>query len=357
MRSRKRRARRGMVLLLALAVMLLAAGIAGTALALHSWRTLPADADLSVPMALPGAAPAPTPDSEEGFAWLPVVRRGNAEKKQIAITVDDCFQVGNLRAIIDTAAGSGGRLTLFPIGQNLEKPGMAALLRHSAFDLGFEIENHTWSHARIFRLPEAEMAAEIWRQAQAVNQALGVNYRQHFFRLMGGDGERDQRTHNYLQQLGYSGIAGWSLSGSDADMDMIRAALKPGAVYLFHTTDGDTKKLQSFIPYAVAQGYQLVTLNQLLGLPDNEVSPLCGQAMPAPRAYAPDHATCKAGDYAWCVVGLQDALRRLGYLKLEGASTGYFGRQTADAVAAFQRDHGLQPTGQADARTQELLGV
>jgi hypothetical protein len=221
--------------------------------------------------------------------------------------------------------------------------------------LGDGAENHTWSHARIFRLPEQEMAAEIWKQRAALNKLLGANYEQHFFRLMGGDGETDQRTHNYLSQLGYRGIASWSISGSDASMDMIKSALRPGAVYLFHTTDGDTRKLKEFIPYAVSQGYKLVTLNALLGYEDNALTAYAEQDMPAPRPFREDYRTHKIGDYAWNVVRMQDALRALGLLKMDGASTGYFGQQTADAVKRYQAQAGLPVTGVADSQTQKKL--
>lgn len=312
------------------------------------------------PTPLPTAEPTPEPTLAPAprstpFAYLPVVYRAHTEKKRIAVTVDDCYQLSNLQTIVQLAEDCGGKLTLFPVGENLSKSGMPELLRHSVFDLGFEIENHTYTHARIFRLPEAEMAAEIWNQRVALNQALGVDYGQHFLRLMGGDGETDQRTHNYLKQLGYIGIAKWSVSGSDSDMAHIQAALAPGQIYLFHTTDADTRKLEAFIPWAVSQGYELVTMNALLGMPENETAPLTEQAMPQPAAFTDDHHTQKEGDYTWVTVLLQDALRSQGYLTMDGPSTGYFGSQTAQAVSCFQADHGLTPSGEADEATQRLL--
>ena len=294
---------------------------------------------------------------EETFSYLPVVRRGETDEKVIAITVDDCYQVNNLKTILTVAHKHGGHLTLFPIGENLSRPGMAEVLRGCVYKLGDEVENHTWSHQRVFRLSEEEMAAEIWQQRAALNRLLGANYEQHFFRLMGGDGETDQRTHNYLSQLGYRGIASWSISGSDASMDMIQSALKPGAIFLFHTTDGDTRKLKEFIPYAVSRGYRLVTLNALLGCEDNALTPYSEQDMPAPRTYREDYRTHKIGDYAWNVVRMQDALRGLGCLKMDGASTGYFGQRTAEALKKYQAQQGLPVTGVADSQTQrKLLG-
>ena len=120
-------------------------------------------------------------------------------------------------------------------------------------------------------------------------------------------------------------------------------------------SDVDTAKLKEFIPWAVSQGYSLVTMNELLGLPANETAPLTQQDMPMPASYTDDHHTQKEGDYTWATVQLQDALRNQGYLEMDGPSTGYYGQKTAKAVSDFQSAHGLEPTGEADAETQAMI--
>jgi peptidoglycan hydrolase-like protein with peptidoglycan-binding domain len=50
---------------------------------------------------------------------------------------------------------------------------------------------------------------------------------------------------------------------------------------------------------------------------------------------------------------LQQALDELGYHA--GAVDGRYGQSTSEAVAAFQRDHGLEPTGHVDAATIEEM--
>ena len=324
----------------------------------------PAPTATPVPTAEP--TPSPTPVAEV-FEYLPVVSHGPDDQKRIASTVDDCYQIENLKTIISRAYQNGAKLTLFPIGENIVRDGMADVLKACVFQLGFEIENHTYSHSRIFRMSEEDMAAQIWGQDYALNQALGVNYQEHFFRLMGGDGENDQRTHNYLKQLGYQGIASWSYSGSNADIDHIKAHLKPGAIFLFHTTNEDLPKILEFIPYAISEGYELVTMNELLGLPENEITDLstAETAMPEPQAYAPDYAEMKQGDYSWSVVLIQRKLAELGYLDGNSKTAtqgdpadGVYGEGTAQAIARYQSEHGLPPTGIADTATQrKLLGA
>ncbi|MBE5808724.1 MAG: hypothetical protein E7317_10360 [Clostridiales bacterium] len=301
------------------------------------------------------AAPQQASAGGASLTYLPVFEQAETQEKVIAVTVDDCFQVNNLKKIVGYAENAGAKLTLFPIGKNLSKDGMQDIFRHAVFDLGFEVENHTFNHARVFRMPQQEMAREIWDQSQAVSRLLGVNYEQHFFRMMGGDGDTDQRVHNYIDQLGFKGIAHWAVSGSDSDLKKIRSSLAPGKVYLFHTTDGDTDKLKSFIPYAVEQGYRLVTMNELFGYPDNATSELTEQAMPEPRPFEYDWRTIVKGEYTWVTVKLQDALRAQGLLKIDGESTGFYGKQTVQAVTDFQRAHGLPATGEADRATQEAI--
>ncbi|MDO4866172.1 MAG: polysaccharide deacetylase family protein [Clostridia bacterium] len=325
-----------------------------------------AEAPTAAPTAVPTAAPTPTPSptptptpeptqAPEPFSYLPVILKADTEAKKIAVTVDDCYQMDNLKTIIKLANDNGARLTLFPVGENVVRSGMSDILKRAVFDLNFEIENHTWSHARIFRLPQAEMAAEIWKQNAAVSRALGVNYQEHFLRLMGGDGDTDQRIHNYLSQMNYLAIAKWSISGSDSDMAHIKSGLGPGQIYLFHTTDPDTKKLKEFIPYAVSKGYMLVTMNELFGLSENATAPLTDSAMPAPRPFAYDYRTIKREEYTWVALMMQEVLRSQGYLQMTGLSTGYYGPQTVKAVAAWQRDHGLEATGEADEATQRSI--
>ena len=77
--------------------------------------------------------------------------------------------------------------------------------------------------------------------------------------------------------------------------------------------------------------------------------------MPQPQQNVDDHHTLKAEEYTWVVARLQDRLREMGYLELDGPSTGYYGEQTAKAAAAFQHDNGLPVTGEADAATQERI--
>ena len=281
--------------------------------------------------------------------FLPVFTRANTQEKIVAITVDDCFQADNLRQIVDAAIQVGGKLTIFPIGENVLLKKQSEILKY-AWENGFELENHTFTHNGLFAVSDEGLAEEVYKQQLALSQILGVEYQCHFLRPRGGDARHDQRMHMYAKQLGYYGIAHWSASGS-AGKSKIAKGLQPGAIYQFHTTDKDLEKLLQFIPWVVEQGYQLVTLNEMFGYPANETAPLTTpidqHVIPPLQPYDIVYVSLKDTTYSWEAYLLQEKLIAMGYI--EGVPDGVYVAGCAQAVSAYQRDHGLQETGVADA--------
>jgi len=317
---------------------------------------------LNTPTPTPEPAPEPTPQPEaadpqrasarptataEGF--MPVFSKANTQEKIVAITVDDCFQAENLRQIVDKAIEVGGKLTIFPIGQNVVKQAQSEILKY-AWENGFELENHTYTHNGLFACSNEELAQEVYSQQMALSYILGVEYQCHFLRPRGGDARGDQRMQMYAKQLGYYGIAHWSASGS-ANNTKIAKALEPGAIYLFHTTDTDLEKLLRFIPWVVEQGYQLVTLNEMFGYPANETRPLEGDAkdypVPQLEPYQMVYVPLKKTTFSWEAYLLQEKLIAMGYLT--GSPDGVYGDGCVAAIRAYQKDHGMEQTGEADA--------
>lgn len=321
------------------------------------------------PEPLPTPTPAPTANNiadaahaanrpEPTPGWLPIFQGAQTNEKIVAITVDDCFQADNLKKIIDCAIENNGKLTIFPIGKNAVKSQQAAALKY-AWENGFELENHTMTHNGLYRSTDEELAQEVYWQSLTLDQILGVNYQVHFLRPKGGDARADQRIHAYISQLGYYGVAHWSYSGSGNELSALKKSLKPGQLYLFHTTDKDLEKLLKFIPYCASQGYKMVTMNEMYGYPANEVSELTvsidelHENVPPLEEYTVVPVTYKKGNYAYGVYHIQERLKELGYLHDE--SDGCFGGNTQKAVKNFQKKAGLEASGVADIATQEKL--
>ena len=321
--------------------------------------TLEAPAPTPEPEPTPAPTPEPTPEvltkramsrplpTQEGF--MPVFSEANTDEKIIAITVDDCFQADNLKQIVDCALSVGGRLTIFPIGFNAIKSAQADVLRY-AYENGCELENHTYDHNGLFAISDEGVAEQVYKQQLALSYVLGKEYHCHFLRPRGGDARRCQRMHMYAKQMGYYGIAHWCVSGSGSD-EKIAKGLKPGAIFLFHTTKKDLDKLLRFIPWAAEQGYQLVTLNEMFDYPANEVSeltiPIEEHQIPPLEPYPTVYVPLKPTAYCWEAYQLQAKLIELGYLT--GEPDGVYGEDCAKAVAKYQKDHGMEANGVADA--------
>lgn len=332
---------------------------------------LPSKQKSPEPIAQPTSAPTPeatlvpeptavpglniTSSSNKFTSALPVYHCPEVTGNKISITVDDCNEARNVQKIIDLAIRNGAKLTIFPIGNQLSSDVLKEALRN-AYNAGFQIENHTMSHIYQDKLTDEEFFNEVLNQEKAVRSILGVDYKMNFLRLPGGNGEEDPRVHHYLKSLGYKSIADWYYSGTDADIYYIYKRLKPGAIYLFHTTDEDYQKLKQFIPYAISQGYELVTLNNLVGYPENDVYQMGTLETPAFTPFVYDeYIIMEKGMRATCIKYLQSKLTELGYLPADSVADGIFGSQTEQAVIAFQNRHNLEPTGKADLDTQALL--
>ena len=290
-------------------------------------------------------------EQKEGF--LPVLTSANTEEKIIAITVDDCFQVNNLKKILELVMQYDGKITLFPIGEQAMRETHQPVIK-AAWEAGMEIENHTYTHNGLYKCGDEELAREIYVQNYALSYILGGEYKCHFLRPRGGDARWDQRIHAYCEQQGYYGIAHWSVSGRSST---VINELAPGAIFLFHTTDTDLKVLRELIPAAAAAGYKMVTLNEMFGYDDNEFTP-CEISRDMPEVpqlqpYEEVLVTLKKGTYSHTVYRIQERLKELGYTRDDPDAC--FGDNTKSAVMAFQKKAGLDADGIAGPDTQRAL--
>ena len=317
----------------------------------------------------PEPTAAPTYDPDDPYAMirpqrqaedmLPIFKKANIEQKRIAITVNECSSAELTLEFGEEAWKYGAKLTLFPAGQYLrDKTGMGDVIRKCA-KAGYEIENGCYTPtSRLYRMSDHDMAMEIWLQNIYLSYHLGEMYQPHFLRVYGGNGENDRRTHAYLMQLGYIGIAHWTVLGESYEPDRIADTLAPGNIYCFKTTQEDLQKMRYVMIEARNQGYQMVTLNELFGYQANELTPsdtpILQQTMPELENYDGAYYFLQMGDHAWAVGLMQQRLMDLGYMA-SGKVDCVYGAGTATALMAFQARAGLAATGAADIATQQAL--
>ena len=304
----------------------------------------------------PAVALRPTPASEN---MLPVFKRAKTSEHVIAITLDECDNAAITEQFLQTAQKYGAKLTLFPNGDNLLKSGMQQVIQKCVFQLGYEVENRGFTGlAKLFQFPTGMMVQEIWKQSAALNYVLGVKYQPHFYRTYGGLGENDPRTHAYLKQEGYLGLAHWTELASNYTADQMEKQLKPGGIYLFRTTRDDGECMVAFMEAAQSSGYRMVTLNELFGFEDNTYERVQGsllsETMPEFNYDETELYDILPGETSWAVLKMQERLGTLGYLT-GGKADGIFGEATSEALRLFQATIGRAASGAGDVETLQRL--
>ena len=338
--------------------------------------------DLSSDVLAPTASPAPNEDEsapnsggaqtlnrliptpQPGDYFLPVfdkALRTPDDRAMIAITVDGCDNPEVMTRILNIADIYDAELTLFPTGDALMK--LSSAFRTCVSALHYEIENCCYdADKRDYMLSSGELALQIWRQSIAASYAMTRDYQQHFYRPKTLQSVYDQRTHFFIRKLGFLGIAGYTHSYKDNDIDSLVASLENGNIYQFDMSDKSMELFETFIGEASRKGYKLVTMNELFGLDSNEIGSsltISQQTLPDLNDYIPTYYDLKLNYRTNAVYSLQAKLINLGYLTAPEGLTiradGIYGADTSIAVSAFQARVGIVATGNADVETQQKL--
>lgn len=200
------------------------------------------------------------------------------QQKAVALTFDDGPRPPYTRELLDLLSLYGAHGTFFVVGE------MAAqypdLLREIA-SRGHELANHTYSHPNLMELSDAGVGVELSNTRELVRALTGVDLR--LFRPPGGDW--DGRVFRLVTRAGYRTVL-WDINAADAQPQLldlhapaqmeqagsaiaahILARIRPGSIILMHDATPETlDALRILLPALRRQGYQMVTVTQLLDM-------------------------------------------------------------------------------------------
>ena len=201
------------------------------------------------------------------------VRNGSRGEKRIAITVDDSFDLDYTWKIRDLLHDLGVVGTFFPIGKQIhpeDGPEWQKIL-----DYGSEIGSHNMGHYKMGNSDAWSIISALGRYQQTLDEALGYHYQVHCFRPPYGNITNDQgKTDTFRRavlKFGYEHVILWDVSQTDPDKAYRQ--VQNGSILLYHARHKDYVCLQTLIPRLLEDGYELVTVSQLLGFGENEISP------------------------------------------------------------------------------------
>lgn len=189
-----------------------------------------------------------------------VVRHGSREEKKVAITLDDCYDRKHIASAVALCQEYGVPITFFPIGKALKFAD--GPLWQSALDAGCEIGNHTWGHKTLTFLSASEIRFQMLRIQQKVDEMLGYHYPMQVMRPPAG--KLNSKVKQAIGDAGYPYAVQWDVSQTDFNQAI--KEVQNGSILLFHGRQKDIKCLEQLIPWLLQQGYECVTVSELLML-------------------------------------------------------------------------------------------
>ena len=204
-----------------------------------------------------------------GKAELKVYRSASTQKKQIALTFDDGPHPSLTPKILQILAKYNVSATFFMVGQNVINYPQAA---RKVINAGHEVGNHTFTHPHIATLGDAFIMEEIGRCEDALEELC--EYRPHLLRTpegaMSASLERCLAGEDYILVLWSLDTRDWDNKSTAGIVQAVLDNVKSGDIILMHDYISYHSKtpeaLDVIIPALLSQGYEFVTVSELLGI-------------------------------------------------------------------------------------------
>lgn len=202
-------------------------------------------------------------------AQVEVYRSVRTDTMRIALTFDDGPHPRLTNRILQILDQYHVKATFFMIGENVKYYPETA---RAVIAAGHEVGNHTYSHHRLSKMDMDSLEKEV-EECEDILEKI-CQYRPRFFRPP--EGALSAYVRNYTEQEHYTVIL-WSVDTRDwENKDAERIAqyvldnIHPGDIVLMHDFIGTKSKtpeaLEILLPKLLAQGYEPVTVSELLGV-------------------------------------------------------------------------------------------
>lgn len=234
-----------------------------------------AEALESVPPAQPDVSRELPPEEERFYVDQRFgIRCGPRDAKRVAVTVDDCYDRELVRQIFDLANQYGVRITFFPLGDQLHASDRELWRAIAASDC--EIGSHTMHHTNLTHMPRNDIHTHLYRFQEALDATLGYHYgvvsmRPPYGAIEGKDNTATRNVMNTCRSYGFQHVVLWDVS--QTNFRKATKAVKNGSILLYHTRKKDYQCLQELIPWLLENGYELVTVRELLEFDPIETGP------------------------------------------------------------------------------------
>ena len=205
------------------------------------------------------------PAEEERVEAPPAV----TDRKMVALTFDDGPNPIHTNAILDVLEKYNARATFFDLGYLVEK--YPDVVKREAA-LGCEVGSHSWEHDNFDKLTPEEILADIEKTDTVFQRVLGrspASFRPPY-------GNCNDTKKGYIPMPIYLwsvDTLDWKSRNADAVIQEVKKIGDlDGKVILMHGIYGSTAEATAYlVPYLQEQGYELVTVSELIEAKHGEV--------------------------------------------------------------------------------------
>lgn len=189
-------------------------------------------------------------------------------KPMVALTYDDGPFPASTGKILDCLEKYGAVATFFELGQNVAN--YPEVVKREA-ELGMEIGSHSWSHPNLKKESDKKVKKQIDKTNEALKKACGQTAT--VFRPPYGNSSKA------VEKYANAPIILWSVDTLDWKSRNAKSVVKvvkgvknlDGRVILMHSIyDSTAEATEKLVPWLLENGYQLVTVSELLQYKYNE---------------------------------------------------------------------------------------
>lgn len=197
----------------------------------------------------------------------------SVKEKAVAITFDDGPNEQYTSELLSIFRENQAKATFFMIGEQIQKAPEVARRVNAE---GHEIGNHTFTHPYLTQLEHADCFEEIRRTDALIEQTTGVKpcvFRPPFF-------DYNLEVSKVIEEFNYGVIGAvngeardWEEPGIQHIFEKSLEVIQPGSILIFHDGYGDRSQtieaVRQLVVHLKNEGYQLLTVSELLNLIDN----------------------------------------------------------------------------------------
>ena len=214
------------------------------------------------PTPTPTPTPAPTPEPTPTPTPTP-----DPNRKLVALTFDDGPSPTYTEPFLDIIEKYGVHVTFFLLSSAIHDDNHATVQR--MIDLGCEIGCHGLNHDRMVNFSRRENYKRFEATKNEINSCIEGGYVPILMRPPGGQHNADAR--HGAADAGLAVImwsvdsCDWQLKNKEKELALVKQKIKDGSIVLFHDRMQATlDTIDELIPWLWEQGYELVTVSELI---------------------------------------------------------------------------------------------